>query len=352
MISDKREQVFVSSTYLDLAEERQAVIFTLLQVDCFPAGMELFPASNDEKWSLIKQVIDDSDYYLVVIGGRYGSVDDDGLSFTEKEFDYADETGKPILAFLHGNVGSIAAEKFELDTARRERLNAFRDKASKRMAKFWTNPAELQAGVAISMISIRKTHPAEGWIRASRGLTPELESELIDLRSRVVNLDVDAEKESKSEPESVYAEGTDVFQIKAKVDYWTQEDVKKNRMDSIFAKELNVTVRVTWDQIFSAISPRLVIEGSEVGMRTALSKLIRDNQGSIAMPPDVAVFSDLEATIEARDDVKIQLFSLGLIQQSQKSHILNDKNKYWTLTQKGRDHMFRLRAIRKPLQEA
>jgi hypothetical protein len=68
---EKREQVFVSSTYLDLKEERQEVIQTLLEADCIPAGMELFPASDDDKWTLIKRVIDDSDYYLVVVGGRY-----------------------------------------------------------------------------------------------------------------------------------------------------------------------------------------------------------------------------------------------------------------------------------------
>ncbi|RNL60215.1 DUF4062 domain-containing protein [Arthrobacter oryzae] len=61
---DKREQVFVSSTFVDLRDEREKVIQGLLEADCFPAGMELFPATNDEKWELIQGVIDDSDYYL------------------------------------------------------------------------------------------------------------------------------------------------------------------------------------------------------------------------------------------------------------------------------------------------
>ena len=54
---DKRYQVFVSSTYVDLTDERQAVIQTLLEMDCIPAGMELFPASDDEQWSLIKRAL-------------------------------------------------------------------------------------------------------------------------------------------------------------------------------------------------------------------------------------------------------------------------------------------------------
>lgn len=48
-------------------------------------GMELFPAANEDQWTLIKGVIDDCDYYIVVIGGRYGSVSDIRLSYTEIE---------------------------------------------------------------------------------------------------------------------------------------------------------------------------------------------------------------------------------------------------------------------------
>ena len=86
---DKRYQVFVSSTYADLKQERQHVIQALIEMDCIPAGMELFPAADEEQWEFIKKVIDDCDYYLLVIGGRYGSVTSEGISYTEKEFDYA-----------------------------------------------------------------------------------------------------------------------------------------------------------------------------------------------------------------------------------------------------------------------
>ncbi|MGV4033752.1 DUF4062 domain-containing protein [Citrobacter freundii] len=81
---DKRYQVFVSSTFTDLEEERKHVIQTLMEMDCIPAGMELFPAIDEGQWEFIKKVIDDCDYYLLIIGGRYGSVAEDGLSYTEK----------------------------------------------------------------------------------------------------------------------------------------------------------------------------------------------------------------------------------------------------------------------------
>src|SRR6185437_2488974 len=97
----KRYQVFVSSTFVDLLEERREVMQALLELDSIPAGMELFPAANDDQWTLIKRVIDDCDYYLVIIAGRYGSVGRDGKSFTQMEYEYALSRNKPTVAFLH-----------------------------------------------------------------------------------------------------------------------------------------------------------------------------------------------------------------------------------------------------------
>src|ERR1700730_2210480 len=113
MAIDRRYQVFFSSTYVDLQEERRQVMQALLELDCIPSGMELFPAADDDQWNLIKQVIDDCDYYLVIIGGRYGSMGKDGRSYTQMEYEYALSKNKPVLAFLHKNPGSIAAERTE-----------------------------------------------------------------------------------------------------------------------------------------------------------------------------------------------------------------------------------------------
>jgi hypothetical protein len=64
---DKRYQVFISSTYADLKEERRRVIQTVMEMDCIPAGMELFPAVDEEQFQFIQRVIDDCDYYLLTL---------------------------------------------------------------------------------------------------------------------------------------------------------------------------------------------------------------------------------------------------------------------------------------------
>ena len=125
---DRRYQVFVSSTLNDLRGERAAVIRTLLELECFPAGMELFPAADDNSWTLIKSVIDDSDYYLVILAGRYGSCPPDNTkSFTHREYEYALITGKPTIALLHSDPGSLPADSCEDKEDGRKRLEEFRE---------------------------------------------------------------------------------------------------------------------------------------------------------------------------------------------------------------------------------
>jgi hypothetical protein len=75
--------------------------------------MELFPAADDAAWKVIKRFIAGCDYYIVIVGGRYGSKGPRKKSYTEMEYDYAVAEGLPVLAFLHGDPGVIPANKTE-----------------------------------------------------------------------------------------------------------------------------------------------------------------------------------------------------------------------------------------------
>lgn len=125
----KRYQVFVSSTYTDLIEERKEATQAILKCNCFPAGMELFPASNKKQWNIIKQVIDDSDFYLLIMAGRYGSlgIDDTGkkVGYTEMEFDYALSQKKPIIVMLHSHPDTLPSKLTERTETNIKRLEKF-----------------------------------------------------------------------------------------------------------------------------------------------------------------------------------------------------------------------------------
>ncbi len=169
---NKKYQVFVSSTYEDLIEERKLVSNALLESDCIPAGMELFPAANKESWEVIKSVIDDCDYYLLIIAGKYGSLgkDDSGnkCGFTEMEYNYAKSIGKPIIAFIHNDIGNIVSAKVEPTKAGKKRLERFSKKVkSNSNVKFWANPGELISNIKSSLTKLIEECPADGWIKGN-----------------------------------------------------------------------------------------------------------------------------------------------------------------------------------------
>ena len=95
---NKKLQVFVSSTYTDLKEERQAAVEAILDAGHIPAGMELFKAGNESQLKTIYKWIDESDVYMLILGGRYGSIEEkSGKSYTQLEYEYA--LSKKILVF-------------------------------------------------------------------------------------------------------------------------------------------------------------------------------------------------------------------------------------------------------------
>lgn len=185
----KKYQVFVSSTYEDLIEERKEVTQALLESNCIPTGMELFPASSKKQWEIIKSVIDDCDYYLLILAGRYGSsgINDKGkkMGYTEMEFDYALQTGKPIIAFLHREINSISEKNSEPTQAGKNRLKKFRTKAQTgRMVSYWTNKDNLKSAVLTSIPTLIKDFSADGWIKAG---------DIIDLNSKLEITDSDGD---------------------------------------------------------------------------------------------------------------------------------------------------------------
>ncbi|SFU86715.1 YjcQ protein [Clostridium sp. DSM 8431] len=163
---EKRYQIFISSTFNDLEDERESVMKAILNVNCFPAGMELFPACDSEQFEYIQTIIDKSDYYVLIIAGRYGSEDDNGISYTEKEYDYALSKNIPILTFVYKDIINLPLSKTDNNSAKFKKLQDFIQKATHgRMASFWNNKYELQEQVEKSLRNSFITHPRTGWIK-------------------------------------------------------------------------------------------------------------------------------------------------------------------------------------------
>ena len=131
MKNKRKFSIFISSTYEDLKEERQALIGVALENNYIPVGMEQFHAAPTSQWNVITKMIDECDFYLLVIGSRYGSIDDEtGLSYTEKEYNYAKSKKLPVLVLIKKFSAIAESEKDTGDDKydKMRKLDEFRDR--------------------------------------------------------------------------------------------------------------------------------------------------------------------------------------------------------------------------------
>lgn len=183
---NKKLQVFISSTFIDLKEERQAAVSAILKAGHIPAGMELFKAADKSQWEIIKRWIDESDVYMLILGGRYGSIDPQkGVSYTELEYDYAVETGKPLFAVVIEE--SALEEKVKmngLDFLERERsseLKLFKEKVLRNMTSFFNDLKDIRLTVMESLPEIAQMNNLSGWVSGDdvpdvQGLITEIDN--------------------------------------------------------------------------------------------------------------------------------------------------------------------------------
>lgn len=319
---DKRYQVFVGSTFADLEQERHGIIQTLMQIDCIPAGMELFPAADEEQWVFIQKVIDDCDYYLLIIGGRYGTVSSEGVSYTEKEHDYAAAKGIHIIALLHGEPDQLPVAKSETDEIARTRLLAFRKKVSAgRLVKFWRSPTELLQQVVLSLTHAFKAHPRLGWVRGGTTSSSSLLEQINVLRQRNDDLQKQLVELLAQTPAAL--------------------DIDLADADSLFKlsgsyvenhKGANWSCDLSWNQIIAVLGPHLLTPIADASVSSTLASAARSFvQRSSGHSSRVG--------LACLDTIKVQLLALGYI---------DVQGGFWYLTELGKQVMMRTRTVKAP----
>lgn len=173
---EKRYQIFISSTYKDLIEERRRVTQAILKMYHFPIGMEMFHADNEEQWVQIRNTIDMSDYYVLIMGRYCGTLtEDEGISYTEKEYDYALSKNIPVLSFVISE--SAKKESYGVETNKQQKAyNKFKRKVLKLPCEFWNNADELAFLVSNALNIKFKDRNRNGWVPYNpSGLTTAIE---------------------------------------------------------------------------------------------------------------------------------------------------------------------------------
>ena len=321
---NKNYQVFVSSTFEDLQEERKKVMEALLQMNCFPVGMEYFNASDESQWDVIKSLIDECDYYVLIVAGRYGSIEEStGKSYTQKEYEYALSINIPTIAFLYKDDSSLPRAKTEIDPMICSKLELFKNDVKKHLCKFWESSDQLASQVVLSLNSLIHTKPRTGWVKGDMTVSSEASAEILKLRNEIDDLNKKLQEVEIRQPV-----GT--------------EDLSQGDDEIILSFFTNLgdseEERISWNDLLSLLGPHMLVESSEEDLKNALDEHFRFYIGYNRTW--LIVEEDFRRVI-------VQLLALGLIQESTRTHSTSDKNIYWTLTPWGRNLLLRLKAIRR-----
>lgn len=313
-MNDKKYQVFISSTYTDLAEERKKILDVLFMADCIPAGMEAFVAADTEQFEVIKKVIDLCDYYVLIIGKRYGSVHPDtGKSYTEMEYDYAIEQGIPVLVFAIDDNVKLASDKIETDEDKKDKLKKFRTKAmTNRLASIWASTEDLTGKLAISIMKAKTEIKRPGWQRAVDFDEASLRREIMELKNANEQLENDL-KVARDEISSLTKQTDIAFEHK---DITIKYHYYENHIEQHGSK------KTTLEELFKVIATEMmdVLINEFVIEKTIIKKLLLSDSGKY--------FDDSQFVKKLLNQYR----ALDLLKSSWSD---SGKNLFWGLTKKG-----------------
>lgn len=169
----KKYQVFISSTIEDLKEERQRAINTLVNSNIIPAGMELFRGS-EFKWKAIKEWMEESDIYLLIVGDRYGTIDPETkMSYTEREYEYAEKLNMPMIIITIDDsmtkikeINNPNLNYHEIEYI--DQFNKFKERINVRRHHIVLDLTNLETTILQELpYIIGKANDIRGWVRAN-----------------------------------------------------------------------------------------------------------------------------------------------------------------------------------------
>ncbi len=334
-MNNKKYQVFISSTYTDLVEERRKIMDILLMADCIPAGMEAFVATDNEQFEVIKKVIDLCDYYILILGKRYGSISQvTGKSYTEMEYEYAKSKDIPVLVFALDDTVNLDITKCETEEEKVNKLNLFREKAlTNRMASIWKNSDDLAGKVAVSIMRAKQEIYRPGWQRATDYDEASLRKQIMDLTesNKKMHNKLDIAERTISE----LTTSNDLAFEECLYDFNYHYYIAKSNYHGMPQQQKRTdSVKISLPHIFKSISTEMM--DVMIGER-AIEKIIKN-----LIKCDHTVYLDDEQIVKR---ILNQLRNLNLIKSSWDK---TNKILYWGLTAKGqkvRDEMILVKNI-------
>lgn len=332
MSTSKRFQVFVSSTYRDLVDERQQIFLALLGLGCIPVGPEFIPGfdnESDDSWPKVRQQIDESDYVVLLLSGRYGTLTQSGISFLHREYTYANTLKKPILCFIRDPRYPLAPNKKERTADGVARFRVFRESLQKHEHLAWDTTDSLIMSLRQYLPQFMDKNEAVGWIRAdsvsgANGLAKKLSfseelSELQEVRNSLHYPDISQQNRSVA-----------LLKQSVELTYICNIYIQGN------CKLITEKASLLWQDIFTAFVGHMQQSASEDRIKQSLAQFLEDRFASTIyeVNQEVHAINDFQFTDTSLRMIRLHLRRMGLIR---KDTLRSSRSRsVWQLTPIGR----------------
>ncbi len=332
----KKLQIFISSTYTDLLEERQAAVQAILKAGHIPAGMELFTAGDISQMETIKRWIDTSDIYMLILGGRYGSIEPStSISYTEIEYSYAESKNIPLFAVV---ITENAIEKKVkkqgsaiIETDNSDKLKAFRKKILSKTSSFFHDSSDIKLAIYESVNDFQDRYDFKGWVSGEYAKTEEDLEKTTTMHEYINSLEAQVKKLEKqvSLETSHLAQGDDITDL------------------DFSSLGIHVHIDLTWNELF-LIAGKASIGGRYQNRDDNIRKILFEYIMNKAGKSDIIYRNVIDEFSDLFEKVKIQFLALDLFEIQMHTHgEQNYLRQYWVLTPNGRKIFTNLSAILK-----
>ncbi len=142
---------------------------TLPTLGCLPTTVEAH-AQNLSTMVNIRRRIDESDYYILLVGSRYGSLMPSGVSYTHMEYVYAATKQKPILVLMHESPETRAPELQEQTVEAKLKFSDFRKVLLREREHivYWRDAKDLASALHNALPALIRRYPTTGWVRVNK----------------------------------------------------------------------------------------------------------------------------------------------------------------------------------------
>lgn len=336
MSNDKMYQVFVSSTYEDLKEERNSILKALLQIGCIPIGMEYFNAADEDQFTVIKNLISSCDYYVLILGGKYGSIEEKSQkSYTQLEYEYAKSQGIPTIAFFPRNIQSLTGDKIEQDPDKKRMLDDFTAMVKEQLCMPYTNADNLALNVITSLSKLQRDHPRCGWVRGDTIASNEANQQIIELQRENENLKKELESYKVGEKDGAknFQQGDESFTLVIR------SQIASGAISlGIDLDEKPMEFNLSWDEIFKLVGSSFI---SPVQTNMAVERIGDIICAYKGCHPDSSLDMQCSQTILS------QFYAIGYLELQTGEVFQSGVMSYYVLTKYGMKHLVELTAVKK-----